>query len=107
MSIASPSVRPSPIAWRVGIRDFTFEACSGFTHVILRPARLLNRPRRPLSRGFDPASCPAKPLVSYQTYRQLSGWILPPLVIRAFSGHTGYQGVKLPIEPIPPLSEAD
>src|SRR5262249_26709473 len=60
----------------------------------LRPARLLNRPRRPLSRGFDPASYPAKPLVSYQTYRQLSGWILPPLVIRAFSGHTSYQGIS-------------
>ena len=54
----------------------------------LRPAGLLDRPRRPLSRGFDPASCPTEPLVSYQTYRQLSGWILPPLVIRAFSGHT-------------------
>src|SRR5215471_2143437 len=37
MSITSPSVRPSPIAWRVGIRDFTFEACSGFTHVTARP----------------------------------------------------------------------
>ena len=47
-----------------------------------------NRPRRPLSRGFDPASYPTKPLVSYQTYRLLSGWILPPLVIRAFAGHT-------------------
>ena len=31
MSITSPSVRPSPITWRVGIRDVTFEACSGFT----------------------------------------------------------------------------
>jgi len=33
-----------------------------------------------LSRGFDPASYPTEPLVSYQTYRRLSGWILPPLV---------------------------
>src|SRR5215467_10600107 len=32
-----PSVRPSPIAGRVGIRDFTFEACSGFTHVTAHP----------------------------------------------------------------------
>ena len=54
----------------------------------LRPVELLNRPRRPLSRGFDPISCPTEPLVSYQTYRLLSGWILPPLVIRAFAGHT-------------------
>lgn len=53
----------------------------------LRPAGLLNRPWRPLSRGFDPASYPAKSLVSYQTYRQLSGWILPPLVKRAIGAH--------------------
>src|SRR3954451_23300468 len=53
----------------------------------LRPAELLNRPRRPLSRGFDQASCPARPLVSYQINRQLSGWNLPPLVIRAFRAH--------------------
>ena len=39
----------------------------------LRPAGSLNRPRRPLSRGFGPASYPAKPLVSYQINRQLSG----------------------------------
>ena len=53
----------------------------------LRPAGSLNRPRRPLSRGFGPASYPAEPLVSYQTYRQLSGWILPPLVNRAIGAH--------------------
>src|SRR5205823_3475258 len=35
-SIASPSVRPSPYRWRVGIRIFTFEACSGFTHITAR-----------------------------------------------------------------------
>jgi len=46
----------------------------------LRPARLLNRPRRPLSRGSSPSGYPSKPLVSYQINRQLSGWILPPLV---------------------------
>ena len=61
----------------------------------LRPAGLLNpllchstcsrarnlgqrRPRRPLSRGFDEASCPAAPLVSFRFNRQLSGWNLPP-----------------------------
>jgi hypothetical protein len=53
----------------------------------LRPVGLLNRPRRPLSRGFDPASYPAKPLVSYQSNRQLPGWYLPPLVTRAFGAH--------------------
>jgi hypothetical protein len=32
----------------------------------LRPAGLLSRPRRPLSRGSDPASYPAKPLASFR-----------------------------------------
>src|SRR4051794_36186742 len=54
---------------------------------VLRPAGSLNCPRRPLSRGFDQAGCPAKPLVSYQINRQLSGWNLPPLVIRAVGAH--------------------
>ena len=40
----------------------------------LRPAGSLSRPRRPLSRGSSPASYPTKPLVSFRTYRQLSGW---------------------------------
>jgi hypothetical protein len=40
-----------------------------------------------LSRGFDPAGCPTKPLVSYQSYRQFPGWILPPLAIRALGAH--------------------
>ena len=53
----------------------------------LRPARLLNRPRRPLSRGFDGASCPATPPVSYQRNRQLAGWNPPPQVFRAFEAH--------------------
>ena len=53
----------------------------------LRPVGLLNRPRRPLSRGFDPAGYPTKPLVSYQSNRQLSGWNLLPLVKRALGAH--------------------
>src|SRR5208282_1067819 len=36
LSIASPSARPSPLFRRVGIHIFTFEACSGFTHVTAR-----------------------------------------------------------------------
>src|SRR4051812_5074188 len=55
----------------------------------LRPAGLLNRPRRPLSRGSSPVSCPARPLVSYQSNRQLSGWNPPPLAIRAVGAHWG------------------
>src|SRR6195952_1924026 len=53
----------------------------------LRPVGSLNRPRRPLSRGFDPVGYPAKPLVSYQNNRQLFGWNPPPLVVRAIGAH--------------------
>src|ERR1700704_2579577 len=53
----------------------------------LRPIGSLNRPRRPLSRGSSPSGSPAEPLVSYRINRQLSGWNLPPLVIRAFGAH--------------------
>src|ERR1019366_3060005 len=48
------------------------------TSLALRPAGSLDRPRRPLSRGFGPASCPAVPLVSFQINPQLSGSTLPP-----------------------------
>ncbi len=48
----------------------------------LRPAGSLDRPRRPLSRGFETASYPTAPLVSYQINRQLSVKHLPPLVFR-------------------------
>ena len=33
LSISSLFVLPSPVNGRVGIRDFTFEDCSSFTHV--------------------------------------------------------------------------
>ena len=41
---------------------------------------------------------PAEPLVSYQINRQLSGWNLPPLVIRAFGAHC--QAPTLPSHPL-------
>jgi len=40
-----------------------------------------------------PAGYPIKPLVSYPSYRQLSGWNLPPLVIRAIGAHCENQDV--------------
>ena len=49
--------------------------------------RSLSRLKRPLSQGSSPAGHPAKPLVSFRINRQLSGWILPPLMIRAFGAH--------------------
>ncbi|MGI4808007.1 MAG: hypothetical protein ACRYF2_07855 [Janthinobacterium lividum] len=65
--------------------------------VIERPAGLLNRPRWPLSRGFGPTVYPAKRLVSYQTYRQLSGWNLLPRMLRAI-GRTEYDGLGHRVE---------
>jgi hypothetical protein len=62
-----------------------------------------NRLRRPLSRGFDPASYPTKPLVSYQSNRQFSGWNLPPLVIRAFGAHCINQDLCKNLEPWTPF----
>jgi hypothetical protein len=86
LSIASPSHAAFPHRQQGRRpRQKCFEACSGFT--ALRPAGSLSHPRRPLSRGFDGASCPTTPLVSYQINRQLSGWILPPLTLRAFGAH--------------------
>ena len=68
----------------------------------LRPTGLLSRLKRPLSRGSSPAGCPAEPLVSYQINRQLSGWNLPPLVIRAFGAHCQQATLRRPCESISP-----
>src|SRR4051812_33493726 len=59
LSVASPSARPSPNLRRVGVRDFTFEACSGFTRVTAcriaqRVARQL--PAQPTTRWVEPSS---------------------------------------------------
>src|SRR3954471_11955554 len=62
----------------------------------LRPVGSLDRPRRPLSRGFGPAGCPSGPLVSYQLNRQLAGWNLPPLVNRALRAHAKEPGFLQP-----------
>ena len=42
----------------------------------LRPAELLNRPRRPLSQGFDAAGYPTTPPVSYQI-KPTTVWVDP------------------------------
>ena len=71
----------------------------------LRPAGLLNRLKRPLSRGSSPAGYPAEPLVSYQVNRQLSGWNPPPLVIRAFGAHGQKRRFdRLPSLPVFPIN---
>lgn len=79
LSISSLSVLPSPVNRRVGIHDFTFEACSSFTRVTA--CRIACPPKSGLlSRGFGLVSCPTKPLSSFHAYRQLHGWIPPPQV---------------------------
>jgi hypothetical protein len=72
---------------RAGRHPHLFLSRPAQASLTLRPAGSLNRPRRPLSRGFNPASRPAKSLVSYQVNRQFPGWNLPPLVKRAFGAH--------------------
>jgi hypothetical protein len=44
----------------------------------------------------ETSGCPAEPLVSYQINRQLSGWNLPPLMIRAFGAHCQIQTLSAP-----------
>ena len=58
----------------------------------LWPTASLDRPRRSLSRGFDTTSFPATPLVSFRSYRLLSGWNPPPQVIRALVAHQDARG---------------
>jgi hypothetical protein len=86
LSITSLLVLPSPSPWRVGIRIVPFEACSGFTRVTAR--RIAQPPQAAFVTRLRPPSYPEDPLVSYRTNRQLSGWNLPPLEIRAYRAHT-------------------
>src|SRR5712692_6693817 len=76
VSVSSLSARPSPFNGRVGIHNFTFEACSSFTRVT---ACKIARPPKGglLSRGFDPASYPTKPLGSYHVLPTTT-WMDPP-----------------------------
>jgi hypothetical protein len=73
---SSLSARPSPVNRRVGIHHFTFEACSSFTRVTA--CKIARPPKGGLvSRGFDPASYPAKPLGSYHVLPTTT-WMDPP-----------------------------
>ena len=66
-------LRPSPLCRRVGIRDFTFEACSGFTHVTAR--RVAQPPKAAFVTRLRPGSS-TQPLVSYQVLPTTS-WVAP------------------------------
>src|SRR6266853_4656261 len=76
VSVSSLSARPSPVNRRVGIHDFTFEACSSFTHVTA--CKIACPPKSGLlSRGSALASYPAKPLGSYHV-SPTTTWVDPP-----------------------------
>ena len=87
VSIASPFTRPSPLWRRVGIRITTFETCSDFTHVT---ARSIAQPPKDGLCHEAPAQPVTQPNRSSATgaNRQLSGWLLPPLVTRALGAHS-------------------
>jgi hypothetical protein len=80
-----PLTRPSPSSRRVGICIVTFEMLRLYSRY--GPPDRSVAQRRPLSRGSNLCGYPHKPLVSYRINRQLSGWNLPPLMIRAFGAH--------------------
>src|SRR5947208_7281927 len=87
LSVSSPFARPSPVNWRVGIHDFTFEACSGFTRVTA--CRIAARPTAASSpeASTRPLSQPDRS-VATTSNRQLHRWILPPLMICAVGAHS-------------------
>jgi hypothetical protein len=78
VSVSFLSARPSPVNRRVGIHDFTFEACSSFTRVTA--CKVACPPKGGcLSRGFDPASYPTEPLGSYHVLPRTT-WMDPPSI---------------------------
>jgi hypothetical protein len=86
----SPSVMPSPVsAGRHPQLHFR-----GLLRLYSRygPSDRSTAFTRPLSRGFDVASCPTTPLVSFRSHRLFSGWNPPPQVIRALVAHRDARG---------------
>jgi hypothetical protein len=80
-----PRAKAQRVAHLTELRIVTFEACSGFTHVTAR--RIVQPATGDLCHEAPTHGYPHKPLVSYRINRQLSGWIPPPLMIRAFGAH--------------------
>src|ERR1700686_2960830 len=79
---SSLSVRPSPFLRRVGIHDFTFEACSSFTRVTacqVAPPPFVGFIARLRPNRFPDSDARKLP----SSTNNLLGWVLPPLVICA------------------------
>jgi hypothetical protein len=76
LSISSPFVRPSPVNRRVGIHDFTFEACSSFTRVtacrIARPPKADFCPEA----STWPVAQPSRSVATMPTDNYMGGFLL-------------------------------
>ena len=86
LSIASPSTRPSPLFRRVGIHIFTFEACSGFTHVTAR--WIAQPPKAAFVTRLRPGQSPS------QTARQLPDQSTTLWVESSSTGETRLRGAQ-------------
>ena len=86
VSIASPLTRPSPFPRRVGIRIFTFEACSGFTRVTAR--WIAQPPKAAFVTRLQPSQLPD------QTARQLPEQSTTLRVEPSSTGDTRRRGAR-------------
>jgi len=75
LSVSSPCARPSPNNRRVGIHNFTFEACSGFTRVTA--CRVATRPRRTFVPRLRSSGYPSESLGSFHV-SPTTTWVEPP-----------------------------
>src|ERR1017187_88586 len=91
VSVSSLFARPSPVNRRVGIHDFTFEACSGFTRVTA--CKVAARPQADScpEASTRPVTRPDRS-VATMSNRQLHRWILLPLAICAVGAHCQPEG---------------
>src|SRR6202521_3281735 len=89
-----PAARPPPVNRRVGIHNFTFEACLSFTRVTA--CKVAARPTADScpEASVRPVAQPNRP-VATMSYRQLHGWNLLPLTICALGARCYPQGQRV------------
>ena len=78
--------QPSPFCRRVGVRVFTLEACSAFTHVMARTDRSTAQGGLYHGASVQPVTRSNCPLATGSN-QQVSRWVLPPLAFRAIVAH--------------------